>query len=374
MARKMASVRIIDAIKPIEGADRIETAFIGGWPVVIGKNDGFTAGDKVVYFEPDSMLPLDNPKFAVLADSGKNKPNDKGEMCVVLRTVKLRKQISQGLVMSLNSMGIDDDTPEDTDVSEQLGIQKYDPPEVIGRPANLKNWPNFLHKTDEERIQNLIKMVQWFTTNPNGEELAAKYHASEKLDGTSTTFYRVKDDNQPDGVRYGVCSRSNEVKRTNPDGTDIGENIYWMNYDAYNIKQRLDDIASKHPDAISIAIQGESTGPNINGNRLNRSKLEFHAFNVLIDGERHDPMDEGLADIAVPQLDYKLPFHHGDNPLDDLNAALAIADGIHSKLDNSKLAEGIVWRYDGPIPDGFDNRWIHFKTISNKYLVKLGKE
>lgn len=374
MVRKMASIKTIDGIRPIDGADRIETAYIGGWPVVVGKDDAFKPGDKVVYFEPDAMLPLDEPQFANLADRGRNKPNDAGKQCVVLRTVKLRGQISQGLVMRLDTMGIEPGIPEGTDVSERLGIQKYDPPEIPGRPANLKPWPDFLRKTDEERIQNLIDMVRWFDESPDGERLASEFHASEKLDGTSTTYYRMKDETEKDGVRYGACSRSNEVLRNNPDGSAADDNLYWRNYDAYDIRSRLDAIAGNHPDALSVAIQGESTGPSINGNRLGGKRLEFHAFNVLIDGERHDPMDEGLADIAVPQLDGRLPFHHGGNPLDDLQEALFIADGIHSKLDGSKLAEGIVWRYDGKLPEGFDPAWRHFKTISNRYLVKLGKD
>lgn len=374
MARKMAAIRIIDRITPIPDADRIETAHIGGWPVVIGKDENMHEGDKIIYFEPDSMLPLDKPQFASLAGRGKNRENDKGEMCVVLRTVKLRKQLSQGLALPLDAFDINEDIDVGTDVSELLGVQKYDPPEIIGRPANMSSWPSFLSRTDEERIQNLISMIRWFAGYEHTDEFIKQFHPSEKLDGTSTTYYRVKDDEQPNGYRYGACSRNNEVKRAddntfrNVNGT---VNVYWRNYDAYDMNARLDALHALYPNAMSVAIQGESTGPGINGNRLNRKDIGFHAFNVLIDGERVNPADvEPVKDIVVPQLDLTLPFHTGGDPLDMMDAALNMVDGIHSALDKNRLAEGVVWRYDGELPDGFHDEWKHFKTISNKYLLK----
>lgn len=84
-----------------------------------------------------------------------------------------------------------------------------------------------------------------------------------------------------------------------------------------------------------------------------------------------NPADvEPVKDIVVPQLDLTLPFHTGGDPLDMMDAALNMVDGIHSALDKNRLAEGVVWRYDGELPDGFHDEWKHFKTISNKYLLK----
>lgn len=187
----------------------------------------------------------------------------------------------------MDAFDINEDIDVDTDVSELLGVQKYDPPEIIGRPANMSSWPSFLSRTDEERIQNLISMIRWFAGYEHTDEFIKQFHPSEKLDGTSTTYYRVKDDEQPNGYRDGVCSRNNEVKRAddntfrNVNGT---VNVYWRNYDAYDMTTRLDALHALYPNAVSVAIQGESTGPGINGNRLNRKDIEFHAFNVLIDG------------------------------------------------------------------------------------------
>ena len=55
--RHLASIRRITDVKPIENADRLETAYVGGWPVVVGKG-AYKPGDAVVFFETDSMLPV----------------------------------------------------------------------------------------------------------------------------------------------------------------------------------------------------------------------------------------------------------------------------------------------------------------------------
>jgi RNA ligase (TIGR02306 family) len=361
MTRKLATVRFIDNITSIEGADRIVAAHIGGWPVVVAK-DYFNIGDKCVYFEPDSMLPLNNPLFAPLANRGKNKLNDDGVACVVLRTVKLRGQLSQGLAFSLADLGIDAGVAVGEDVSDSLDIQKYDPPEVIVQNAKMSTFPSFITKTDEERVQNLSVMVGWLVEHT---DVAALFKASEKLDGTSTSYFRKVD---IDGeVRYGTCSRNNEVIRTD-EGT---YNLYWRNFYDYDIQRRLDDIAALYPHAASVVIQGESTGPGINKNRLGRKELEFHAFNVIIDSTRFNPADErfGLTDIVVPQLDLHLPVD-GVDASAALQNIIDMSYGRKSVLEPSRLAEGVVWRYDGDDIEGMNPSWRHFKSINNKYLLK----
>lgn len=360
MTRKLATVRTIDDITPIPGADRIVAAHIGGWPVVVAK-DYFAIGDKCVYFEPDSMLPLTNSLFAPLANRGRNRFNSREVPCVVLRTVKLRGQLSQGLAFSLHDLGIDADTPVGEDVSGLLEVEKYDPPEVITQTGRMSTFPSFITKTDEERVQNLSMMVDWLVEHP---DIAALFRASEKLDGTSTSYYRRVD--MDGSVRYGACSRNNEV--LHGDGNE--DNLYWRNYEAYGIQSHLDAIAALHPHASSVVIQGESTGPGINGNRLGRKSLEFHAFNVIIDSMRFNPADKVFGlDSVVPQLDLKLPV----NGVDGRTALQNIIDmsyGRKSVIETNRLAEGVVWRYDGEPIDGMNPSWRHFKSINNKYLLK----
>jgi RNA ligase (TIGR02306 family) len=92
--RKLASVRKIDEIRPIEGADAIEAAVVGGW-VVVAKKSEFTAGDLAVYLEIDSFVPTELAPFLTKPGHFPKEFNGvKGER---LRTVKLRGQVSQGL-------------------------------------------------------------------------------------------------------------------------------------------------------------------------------------------------------------------------------------------------------------------------------------
>lgn len=99
--RKLVTIRTIDAIGPIEGADAIEVATIGGWNVVVKKNE-VKAGDKVFYFEIDSFLPDGNPAWQFLVD--KQGRTFEGRLGHRLRTVKLRGTTSQGLVLRLDQV------------------------------------------------------------------------------------------------------------------------------------------------------------------------------------------------------------------------------------------------------------------------------
>ena len=148
--RKLATVRTVAEIRPIKGADMIVLAVVDGWKCVV-KKDEFEAGDTAVYCEIDSFLPV-RSEFEFLRKSSFKRMEDKEGFR--LRTVKLRGQISQGLLLPITVL--DRDVKIGEDVTEELGIEKYEAPiptclsgQVVGPfPATVK-------KTDEERIQNL---------------------------------------------------------------------------------------------------------------------------------------------------------------------------------------------------------------------------
>ena len=194
--RKLASIRQIAEIKPHTNADALELAIVDGWQCVVKKGE-VRPGDFVVYFEVDSVLPI-NPLFEFLRKSCYVKkdwlPAGEGFR---LKTIKLRGEISQGLVLPLETV-----FPTATglpvlgqDVTEILGVVKWDPP----MPAQLQGlargvFPSFIQKTDQERIQNV-----W-------EEVKEKYddvtfEVTIKLDGSSCTYYHNEGD-------VGVCSRN----------------------------------------------------------------------------------------------------------------------------------------------------------------------
>lgn len=112
--RKLATIRTIAEIRPIPEADRIEVAQIDGWEVIISKKDNFSQGDKVVYIEIDSKMPA-TPEYEFLKSRK-----------YVVKTIKMRGQISQGLVLPLAVLPPGNYKVGD-DVTEILGVTKHDP-------------------------------------------------------------------------------------------------------------------------------------------------------------------------------------------------------------------------------------------------------
>lgn len=99
MTRKLASIRRIANIQPIEGADAIVVATVDGWKVVV-KKDEFKVGDLAVYLEIDSWVPHNLAPFLSKGQEPREYNGVKGER---LRTVKLRGTTSQGLLLKLEN-------------------------------------------------------------------------------------------------------------------------------------------------------------------------------------------------------------------------------------------------------------------------------
>ncbi len=238
MERKLATIRKIKDIVPIEGADAIELALVDGWQVVVAKNVGHKVGDKVVYCEIDSFLPI-KEEFEFLRKSSYKKMGDQEGFR--LKTIKLRGQISQGLILPYSVIPVAQfasahDLPEGMDVSEMLGIVKYDPPVSAQLAGKVKgNFPSFLRKTDEERIQNLVKeYAAWALSSKH------QFYATEKLDGSSFTCYLK------DGV-FGVCSRNMELLETE-------DNTFWTVARKLDLENKLKSLGR------NVCFQGEMVG------------------------------------------------------------------------------------------------------------------
>lgn len=330
--RKMATIRQVSAIMPIPDADKICAYQIDGWTVVdlVG---AYKIWDSVIYCEIDSWIPNSIAPFLSKGKEPREYNGVKGER---LRTVKLRKQISQGLILPLSLL------PRQfyelgEDVSEVLGIVKYEPP----LPACLRgmvkgNFPFFIPKTDEERIQNLKgDLSEWIDT-------AMRWEASEKLDGSSMTVYYKDED-------FGVCSRNLDLKETEG-------NSFWS---IARSKELIDKLVSY---GKNIAIQGELIGEGIQGNPYKIKGLDFYLFNIFdIDKQEYlNPIDRrALADELsiqhVPVLGKDMPT------MESVSEYLDFAEG-KSVLNASTEREGIVFKsVDGKVS---------FKAISNKFLLK----
>lgn len=374
--RKLASVQQIVEIKPITGADLIEAARIRGWWVVVKVNE-FKVGDLVCYLEIDSFVPSSIAPF--LTKDGHTPKTYKGITGERLKTVKLRKQLSQGLILPLPGTGYS----EGDDLTEKLGIIKWEPEDNTCSTGDTKGrWPSFLRKTDQERAQNLGPIIK------KEFEAGSLFERTVKLDGSSmTAFFK-------DG-EYGVCSRNLQLKTQAPESKetkfslflkntiknlgmkiprDIGgmiskirskmlqfghiqeykESTFVSVAKSYDLEDKLRSLGR------NIAIQGELMGEGIQGNREGLKGHDFFVFDIFdIDAQEYMIPAERRALVEFlelkhcPVLDEAVPLISYD--IDELLKAAEI------KSLNNPVAEGIVYkRVDGKFS---------FKTISNKFLL-----
>lgn len=326
--RKLVSVRRIDSIAPIVGADAIECAQVGGWKVVVKKGE-FSEGQLAMYFEIDSWIPENVAPFLC-----KDKREFNGIPGARLRTIRLRGQISQGLLLPLGKAFAH--CEEDEDITEDMGVQKWEAPVSAQLSGQVRgNFPSFIKKTDQERIQNLKnELASWSN--------ATAWEVTEKLDGSSMTVYLR------DG-EFGVCSRNLDLK---PDE----KNSFWSMAVMLGLEAKMRDLGA------NVAIQGELIGPGIQGNKYNLAEHQFRVFDVFdinsfsyYDSTRRDEACTalGLMHCPVVNEDYVI-----QGTMDEL---LSSAEGF-SELNGTTQREGLVFKC-------ISNPDVSFKAISNKFLL-----
>ena len=409
--RELCYVVTIDDIKPIPGKDRVECAVVGGWTVMVRK-DQFKPGDPAIYFEIDSKVPEKEP-FEFLASKHYK-----------IKTQKYKTSEgyfwSQGLLMSAEDFGwqpfhritceefniveaYDPGILDDQDVihfvnsesrflTTALGVTYAEASDnqrkaasvdkyksmaqrhgklfshqpfrwlmkrdwgkkllflFFGKKRDKKSgWPAWVQKTDEERVQNM----PWILNNKE------PWIVTEKIDGTSTTFTMKR---KPLGkYDFFVCSRN--VVFDKPEKECFYEtNVYTEMADKYDIEKKMKDLLFKDDrfaDCEWITIQGETYGPGIQKRDYHAPKHAFMAFN-LIDSKRgrwnslfmKDCLERynGIPCVPILADDYILP--------DTVEELLNYATG-ESVLD-SEMREGLVFRSK----DGTQS----FKAVSNEYL------
>lgn len=347
--RALAYVSTIDDIQPIDGADRIVVASLKGWKAVVKKGD-FNVGDKCVYIECDSVLPK-APWAEFLADK---KNPDKP---IRVRTIRLRGQLSQGLVFPLNVLG-EYAAQEGDDLTQKLGLTKYEAP----IPACLAGQvygdrPSFFSKSDEERCQNFPDIFK--------EIAGIRMYKSVKCDGTSGSFFYKADNwKGTENIPFGVCSRNLWLKPSD-------SNTYWQMAKKYNLQEKLEAASKKFGKAI--VCQGECVGEGIQGNRMGIKGHDLLIFNVFL---VEDCKYLDYADFIQFCKDYDLKtvpieddnfMFDGNETVDDV---LAMADGVY---DNGHLREGIVFR---PVIEQYSpilKGRLSFKAVSNQFLEKIGE-
>jgi RNA ligase (TIGR02306 family) len=341
MARKLASINVIDSLKPIAGADFIELALIKGWQCVVKKGE-FKPGDLCVYFEIDSLLP-EIPAFEFLRKGVKIKImplEGKEYRGFRLRTMRFKGELSQGLALPLSVFPELTDVHAGDDVTETLRIIKYEPPAVIGGHFVSRGlFPSFIVKTDEERIQNIPEVLEHLQGKP--------VVMTEKIDGTSATYYL-----DPETDELHCCSRNLDIVD--------GDNIYWNGARTYALEPILREMKQQY--GKGFAIQGELTGPNIQANPYKQNRLRFFVFNVFEMEDRRNvfapfekfPMFASLESVPI--------VYQGIYQGQDVQGLLDAAKGKSQLAD--VIREGLVIRL------AEEGRWLSFKVVNNDFLLK----
>ena len=360
MSRKLASIQKIEWIEPIVNKDKIELAGVLGFQVIVQKNE-YKIGDNTIFVEIDSILP-DKPEFEFLKSKKFR-----------IKTMKMGGVLSQGICFPL-SMLPNKEYKLDEDVTQILGIQKYEPNEdnrdiesdkinnnrykhpifkilfrfkfirnlILSKKQN-KGFPEFIHKTDEIRIQNIPSILKNKDT---------KYVVREKIDGQSGTFFLKK---LPKSIfkkqrfDFGVCSRN--LRLWNEDNSS-----YWNVAKKYNIKSILERLIGEND---FIAIQGECVSTNVQGNKYKVTEPDLYVFNLILPDKKveclwAEQLLKGFGLKWCPLIDDNFTL------LDSVNEMLEYATG-DSKLYKT-LREGLVFR-------NYEHN-ISFKSVSPNFLIK----
>lgn len=398
--RELAYVVNVDNIEPIVGSDNCEAAVIGGWRVMVKKGE-FKPGDKAVYFEIDSKVDPENPAFAFL---------EKKHYAIKTQKYTFGGKgnfISQGLIMRPADLGlyIEEGAFGETEVwnkitkertegiflTEQLKVTYYVAEDNKRKAANpedkykkmaqrhpaifrkgfikwlmKRNWgkkllflifgkkrnsdldqfPKFVSKTDEERIQNM----PWILNDTDD------WIVTEKIDGTSTTA--ALEVGKFGKHKFWICSRNVAFGKKKKKDCFYETNVYTEMCDKYDFEKVLVDIAKRF-NAKTVALQGETYGATIQKRDYGMKDRDFRGFNLYVDGKRMNSEDaEKLAAEYgikwVPIIEtIKLP-----KTVDEM---LTYAASTPSVIDGG-MREGVVLRSLDATKS--------FKAVSNEFLLK----
>ena len=402
--RKLATIREIKELLPIEGADRIELAIVDSWKVVVSK--GLQVGDKVIYCEIDSFLPI-KPEFEFLRKSCYKKLAD-GSEGFLLRTVKLRGQISQGLCIPLSEIFLDDKEfngkrlefvekaelkqPRCTVNKERITIKQpilninqaieniircinYDGDRTV-RSSSLNR--NKFYSTNREEVylaydndvSDILGITKWdpsigvsFSGEAKGSfPVFLKKTDEERIQNLTKEYQGYLSSNKQfyateklDGSsatfylrdgEFGVCSRNLELKESE-------SNSFWKVARDLQLEEKLKTLP------FNACLQGELIGEGIQGNPYKIQGQDIRFFNLFnIDTYEYLSIEElrkfcqDVELVTVPTYDFTLP-----QTIDEL---LLIAEG-KSALNKDTDREGLVIRST--------DCTISFKVISNTFLL-----
>ncbi len=389
--RKLASIQEVLEVKKHPNADLLDVITVLGWEAVVPK-ETLKAGDRVVYFEIDSMVPIKEwvPEAVKKRSTGRTKGRP-----VRISTMKIRDLLSQGLAVPLSDVHNHSEESRDfselgTDLTKVLGIDKYEPPcpfssfQRRGGPNKQKNVDSSLKfpahivpKTDELRLQSNLELLDRIR--------GQAYDVTLKMDGSSSTHFY-----DPLKEELVTCSRNLIVPPPEEGCINPNSVPYRFNVFRRPLEKALKQL---HQQGMPIVIQGELVGPKFNGNLYNLKENYLVIFHVFrIESQPLSPEEGGklsrrrvnytemkkcyevLAELTqeprillVPRIEEGESFGYTLHEL-LAKATMSLSEmfGLPFEPLSKGFHEGIVVRSQLR-PD------FSFKVVSNEYLLKTGR-
>ena len=333
--RKLVSIRKIDDVQAISGADDVVKVRIGGWWCVTSKNYNLKPKDLCYFFEIDCLIPVED-RFSFLAKNCAILETNVGGSVYKgyrLRTKSFRGVTSQGLVLPLSFALFEIKLSEGDDLTSLFRVVKYERILTEGMGKDIVgDFPGYMPKTEEERIQNLIEYLDKYR--------GLMFYGSEKIDGCSSTFSRYENE-------FDVYQKTVQLRR-------LSNNPYWAIAKKYKLSEKISN---------NFAVQAEIVGPGID-NALELSELDAFVFSVFdIQKAQYLSLEDMLkfsSEIGMKTV----PIIYPEIILNHTCDQLLVMANRKSALNPKKSAEGLVFRMKSTIEK------VSFKVISNHYLEK----
>ena len=406
--RELAYLVKVDGILPIEGADKVELALVGGWRVMVRKNQ-FKPGDPAIYFEIDSKVPEKEPFEFLAAKHYKVKTQKYFKGTVTSQGLLMSVENFEGWRINANGTIVDNDGDiheldnESRFLTKKLGVKYSVDEDNVRKAASVdkyktmakrngelfshqpfrwlmkKEWGKkflfiffgkkkdikthfpthfeYVKKTDQERCENMTWVLKDKTP----------FIVTQKCDGSSGTYIleRKKGLFKPKYEFY-VCSRN--VRQLTPDQKSFyDDNYYWECAIKYDIENKLKDYLEKHPDLSYVCWQGEVCSPKIQGNPHGLTETHLFLFHMIDSAQgKYDIRDAAriwkeynMEIVPIVDENYILP--------DDFEEFKDTADGVY---DPSCCEGKMNQPREGFVYYKIDDPNFSFKNVSRNYLLK----
>lgn len=248
------TVETVEQVKPHPNADKLSIAKLKGlsFDVVIGLNQ-FNPGDKVLYIPVDALLP--EAMISALNLTGRLAGKDKNRV----KSIALRKVVSQGLVCPVSKFLSDEmATKSPEEITKFLGVEKYEPPVIMEKNANLIQLPQGQSPYDIEGADRYANIVELLL---NKESIVM-----EKMEGQNFSVTRIKNEIFVNQRNFSIQPK------------DGAKHSFWTTAEQFGLLDRIKSLPGDE-----VQIYAEFTGPGVQKNIYDLKSFSLFVFDIKID-------------------------------------------------------------------------------------------